>query len=396
MFVIRASVMVVTLIGLVSRAEAQTTTTTLPPTSYLKCYKAKDPLTVRGPAPAWLQLDSGGVDGVSNCRIVGSFRLVCVPASGTVTAPIEGRMGSGQFLPLTPLTLPMEEALAQDRLCYKVRCLEPPAIDPQTAFTDTFGARQLSRYKPLLACGPAIASLCGDGNLDFGEDCDDGNRTSGDCCSATCRAEPAAQSCGPDSDGNACTTPRCDGVGFCDQTAFLEPTTTVCPDSDGNVCTRARCNGAGACSQTGFLEPTTSLCPDTDTNACTSARCNGTGTCNQLGFLAPVSAPCPDVDGNDCSQARCNGGGSCNQAGVVFADGTPCSDVDGNLCTAAQCAAGTCNQSVAVPVGSFCPDVDVDQCTRSGCDEVGACAQDFFVRNCTMPETCQPGTGICQ
>jgi cysteine-rich repeat protein len=460
MFIIRACTVVVMLAGMIgSSVHAQTTTTTLPPTTYLKCYKAKDPLALRGPAPAWLELDAGGL-GDSNCRIVGGFRMVCVPVAASLTAPIEGRLDSGPYMPITPITLPTEEVLGQDRLCYKIRCIEPAGIDTETAFTDQFAARKLSRYKALFTCGPAIASLCGDGNVDFGEDCDDGNRTSGDCCSATCRYEAVTQSCGPDTDGNACTVPRCDGAGTCnqagflepattvcadtdanpctkarcdgagtcDQGGFLEPTTTLCPDTDSNVCTQARCNGAGTCSQTGFLQPTTALCPDTDSNVCTHARCNGAGACSQTGVLEPSTTPCPDtdtnecthafcngagvcsqtgvleppttpctdLDSNECTHAHCNGSGACNQLAVVDVDGTPCSDFDGNGCTAAQCNGGTCDQSVAVPVGTFCPDSDLDQCTRAGCDEDGICAQDFFVRNCTLPDVCEPSTGICE
>ena len=49
-------------------------------------------------------------------------------------------------------------------------------------------------------CAPGLC--CGNGTLEPGETCDDGNQTGGDCCSATCTAEPAGTAC---SDGNACT-----------------------------------------------------------------------------------------------------------------------------------------------------------------------------------------------
>jgi cysteine-rich repeat protein len=38
--------------------------------------------------------------------------------------------------------------------------------------------------------GPGGAPLCGDKVLESGEQCDDGNGTSGDGCSASCRVEP--------------------------------------------------------------------------------------------------------------------------------------------------------------------------------------------------------------
>ena len=42
-------------------------------------------------------------------------------------------------------------------------------------------------------CAPstaAVAPVCGNGSLETGEECDDGNTTGGDGCSATCRREP--------------------------------------------------------------------------------------------------------------------------------------------------------------------------------------------------------------
>jgi uncharacterized delta-60 repeat protein len=54
---------------------------------------------------------------------------------------------------------------------------------------------------------------CGDGILDAGEQCDDGNTTDGDCCSSACTFEPSGAPC---SDANACTTGEaCDGAGAC-------------------------------------------------------------------------------------------------------------------------------------------------------------------------------------
>src|SRR5262245_9550607 len=120
---IRASVMAIAfLTALAAGAAAQTTTstttvtstTTLPlTTNYLKCYKAADPLGLEGPGPAWLQLDVPGL-AQEHCRIMGGFRMVCLPAAAQLTAPIQSRIGSGPFAPLTPITLPTEETLTQD------------------------------------------------------------------------------------------------------------------------------------------------------------------------------------------------------------------------------------------------------------------------------------------
>jgi cysteine-rich repeat protein len=51
--------------------------------------------------------------------------------------------------------------------------------------------------------GQRIGDPCGNGVLDAGEECDDGNRLAGDCCGATCRFEPSGTAC---DDADQCTT----------------------------------------------------------------------------------------------------------------------------------------------------------------------------------------------
>jgi cysteine-rich repeat protein len=62
--------------------------------------------------------------------------------------------------------------------------------------------------------GPGGPAICGDGIVADAEECDDGNLVDGDCCSATCTAEPAGQVCGVA--GDPCLEARCDGIGRCD------------------------------------------------------------------------------------------------------------------------------------------------------------------------------------
>jgi cysteine-rich repeat protein len=54
---------------------------------------------------------------------------------------------------------------------------------------------------------------CGDGIVDAGETCDDGNAVGGDCCSATCQVESSGSACA--GDGDPCTLDECDGAGHC-------------------------------------------------------------------------------------------------------------------------------------------------------------------------------------
>ncbi len=84
--------------------------------------------------------------------------------------------------------------------------------------------------------------VCGDGILDAGEACDDGNTENGDCCSATCAFEAAGSPC--EDDDNVCTDDVCNGAGACTH----EPNAASC--DDGNGCTVDDVCSAGVCGGT--------------------------------------------------------------------------------------------------------------------------------------------------
>jgi cysteine-rich repeat protein len=341
------------------------TTTTLPPLTHQRCYKAADALKLRSADPAWLATLSTQL-GNENCRITGGTRYVCVPVTVDAVGEVEGSIARGPYAPVTRTPLATQQAITQERICYKVKCVDRPTINEDTILvTDEYATRQVSSFRSGLVCGPMIRATCGNGTVDFGEDCDDGNNVDKDCCSALCLAEPAGK-------------------------------VTACVDNDGNTCTEAACDGSGHCSQTAILPPDTKSCTDSDANACTTARCDGTGVCNQSAILQPTTTACAEADGNDCTQARCDGAGVCIQTAIVLADGATCGDTDGNACTRALCATGACAQGNALAAGALCPEGDGDQCTTAGCDGAGTCDQDFFVRNCTLPLVCNSTTGACE
>lgn len=86
--------------------------------------------------------------------------------------------------------------------------------------SSTFSANGIMHFPLFATSCPAINTtvtgvrgLCGDGTVAAdGEDCDDGNTFSGDCCSSTCQYELSGSLC---SDGNASTCDACDGAGTC-------------------------------------------------------------------------------------------------------------------------------------------------------------------------------------
>lgn len=84
------------------------------------------------------------------------------------------------------------------------------------------------------------ARACGNGSLDSGEQCDDGNNAGGDCCSSTCQYESNGSPC---DDSDACTGPdTCDGAGTC-----LTPAVDC---SDDNPCSQDTCNPVTGCANT--------------------------------------------------------------------------------------------------------------------------------------------------
>lgn len=88
-------------------------------------------------------------------------------------------------------------------------------------------------------------TACGNGILTAGEDCDDGNLTAGDCCSPACRFESAGTTCA--ADGNFCTDDVCDGTGRCTHPNNTLSCDVLDPCSSGNRCTNGVCTGGHGC-----------------------------------------------------------------------------------------------------------------------------------------------------
>lgn len=100
----------------------------------------------------------------------------------------------------------------------------------------------------LLLLAPRVSlAICGDGTLDPGEECDDGNLVAGDCCGPSCTVEAAGSPC-PD-DGNPCSLDECDANGVC-----THPTGGTAPCDDGDACTVDDRCGDGVCAGTAVPE----------------------------------------------------------------------------------------------------------------------------------------------
>jgi hypothetical protein len=180
----------------------------LPPElDHLKCYQIEDPLT-----PAQYVADLNTRLGVEeDCRIRVPARFYCTAASKAIlsTPPPPGGGPSG--------------GQAGDFLCYSVRCRDgdTPA---EVRVEDQFGARRIRLEAERLVCAPADTSICGNGQIDPGEQCDP---------PATLCAAPCKDDCTCDF-SNCCDCP-----GGCTQGFF-------CPTECG-VVVGGTCNADGRC-----------------------------------------------------------------------------------------------------------------------------------------------------
>jgi len=112
-----------------------------------------------------------------------------------------------------------------------------------SSLTEAFSACSQASIDPvvqLASCiGDAIPTNCGNGTLNSGEQCDDGNNSNGDCCRADCKFDAAGSLCA--ADVNACTNDVCNGSGSC-----THPNNSASCD-DGDACSADGQCSAGVC-----------------------------------------------------------------------------------------------------------------------------------------------------
>jgi cysteine-rich repeat protein len=219
---------------------------------------------------------------------------------------------------------------------------------------------------------------CGDGVVQAGEQCDDGNEATGDCCSPTCQVQNVGSAC-PE-DGNPCSSDACDAGGTCAHPA--RPDGTAC--SDGDACTRTDACLAGICAGADPVE-----CPAPGPCRAEGTCDPGTGTCSNP--PGPDGAACDD--GSACTRADACAGGAC-----VGTDPVTCIPSDScHLAGSCDPATGACSDPVA-PDGASCDDGD--GCTRVDACAAGTCLGSSPVActpsdSCHLAGSCDPATGAC-
>ena len=249
--------------------------------------------------------------------------------------------------------------------------------------------------------------ICGNGQVEQGEECDDGNNLPGDGCSADCLRERCH--------GVVCTaSDQCHDVGTCDAStgACSNPAKAdgVACD-DGNTCTQTDtcqagsctggnpvvCTASDQCHDVGTCDASTGACSNparadgtvcNDGNGCTQTDTCQAGSCTGSNpVMCAALDQCHDVGACNPTTGACSNPAKTN--GSVCNDGNPCTRTDtcqAGTCTGAnpivctpldQChAAGTCETLSGVCTNPTKPD-------GSGCDDGNAC---------TRTDTCQAGT----
>ena len=240
-------------------------------------------------------------------------------------------------------------------------------------------------------------TVCGNGTVEAGEQCDDGNVANGDCCSSTCQYEANGAPC--TSDGLPCSTDVCNATGTCTHDPSLSG--TPCRASAGVCDTAETCDGAAtSCPADGFAgsgecRAAADICDAAESCDGSGPNCPADGylssgecrasagvcdvaeSCDGSGIACPADAK--STDPCRASADLCDVGESCDginddcPADSFAAMGTPCRADTGD-CDLAEACTGS---------SAACP-ADAKETDGTGCDDADTCSQ---------TDTCQ--AGVC-
>lgn len=248
----------------------------------------------------------------------------------------------------------------------------------------------------VFAAGPnaikRFSCLCGNGALDAGEICDDGNLSDGDCCSSSCQFEGS---------GTVCRS----ALGACDLQEVCTGASPVCPS---DMKSTAACRPAvDVCDAPETCDGSNNDCP-ADTFQSSSVVCRASaGACDIAESCTGSSSECPG-DVLEPSTIVCRPStGACDVAENCNGASAACPS-DGKVLAGMECrpSAGICDIAESCDgVGNACPS-DGFQSSSVVCrGSAGACD---IAENCTgsssecpvdvlEPSTivCRPSNGAC-
>ncbi len=212
---------------------------------------------------------------------------------------------------------------------------------------------------------PNLCIECGNGILEMGEECDDGNADNTDACLDTC----VNATCG---DGfTQAGVEECDDSGesaTCDD----DCTAVVCGDGNTNTTAGETCDDAGesvSCDD----DCTAVECGDGNTNETAGETCDDAGE----------SATCDD----DCTAVECGDGNTNMAAGEECDDSGESATCDAD-CSLAECGDGTLNATAGEACDDGAGNADIADACRTDCS-LPACGDDII----DSGEECDDGAG---
>jgi hypothetical protein len=237
-------------------------------------------------------------------------------------------------------------------------------------------------------------AVCGNGLIELGEQCDDGNAAGGDGCSAQCQFE----GCDPTTCASGCCDLQGNCVGGTEDTACGSGG-TGCQDCTvaNEICSEQACEALPSC-----VEGDTLPCGNCGTRICDASGqwgpCSGEGACaagttdtggGSCGNCGELQRTCDNncdwgtwecVNEGVCSPGSLDTGGSCGNGGTEQRTCEPTCVWGAWSCE----GEGTCTPGTT-ETGSSCGNCGTEERT---CDSAG----DWGAWSCVGEGTCSPGT----
>jgi cysteine-rich repeat protein len=241
---------------------------------------------------------------------------------------------------------------------------------------------------------------CGNGILDPGEVCDDGNQVSGDGCRADCLK---IEACG---DGIVDYGQACDEGGVDTPTCNADCTLPVCGDGYVNAAAGQECDEGGVDTPTCNFDCTLPVCGDGHANQAAGQECDDGGVDSATCNADCTFAVCGDGYINEAAGQQCEEGAvdteTCNEdCTLAFCGDGHVNEIAGQECDDGGIDTATCNADCTFAV---CGDGYVNEAAGQECDlgpgnnkNTGACLQSCQAATCgdgflhVGTELCDPG-----